>query len=250
MKISPSQVETFATCGLRWLLEVAAGAVPPSTSGHLGMVIHAAAALAAQGASAEEVARRVDEIWHRLSFDSPWYSAAQRGLAFEMLAKFAEWERANQRELVASEQGFWVQLGDAAIRGRVDRLERDAEGAAVIVDLKTGSSKPAAEEIPRQPQLGVYQLAAALGAFAEYGLLEPGGAELVQVGKVSGKAAQVQAQRALTRDSDPDWALDLVRAVAAGMAAPTFQAKVNPRCRTCAVAGSCPVDERGGQVAG
>lgn len=249
VKISPSQVEKFVNCGLSWLLEVAAGAAPPSASGHLGMVIHAAAALAAKGAGPEDVARRVDEIWHQVNFGSAWYSARQRELAFQMLAKFTQWQESNPRELVASEQGFRVSLGDASIQGRVDRMELDSGGAVVIVDIKTGSSKPVAGEVPRHPQLGVYQLAALLGAFGEFGLLEPGGAELVHVGKASGKAAAVQAQAALGADHDPDWALDLVRAVAAGMAAPAFEAKINSRCRTCAVAACCPVDERGGQVA-
>ena len=42
---------------------------------------------------------------------------------------------------------------------------------------------PADADLDRNPQLGVYQLAVLLGAFEQLGLTEPGGAELVQVGK-------------------------------------------------------------------
>jgi len=70
---------------------------------------------------------------------------------------------------------------------------------------------------------GVYQLAVLLGAFERFGLAEPGGAELVQVGKAAGVTlrAKVQRQGALAEDDEPGWAKDLVETVAAGMAGPS-----------------------------
>jgi RecB family exonuclease len=119
----------------------------------------------------------------------------------------------------------------------------------VVVDLKTGASAPREEELGRHPQLGVYQLAVLLGAFEQFGLSEPGGAELVQVGKAGLTArAKVQRQDALADDPEPGWAKDLVETVAAGMAGPVFQARVNPGCRTCPVASCCPVNPEGEQV--
>jgi RecB family exonuclease len=248
-RISPSQVEKFLTCGLRWLLESAAGAVPPTAAGHLGTVIHAAAALVAEGADPDLVAKRVDEIWHRLDFGSAWYSARQRALAEEMIGKFVEWHRANPRELVAVEQRLVARIGRALITGQVDRLERAPDGSAVVVDLKTVASCVPEREVPRNPQLGVYQLAVLLGAFAELGLAEPGGAELVQLGRASyARRARVQRQPALRDDPEPHWAQDMVREVADGMAGPEFQAVVNAKCRSCPAAPCCPVDERGAQV--
>ena len=115
--------------------------------------------------------------------------------------------------------------------------------------MKTGTGRPTDADLYRNPQLGVYQLAVLLGAFEQFGLAEPGGAELVQVGKAGLTArVRVQAQRALGADPDPGWARDLVETVAAGMAGPVFNATANPGCRVCPVASSCPVDERGGQV--
>jgi len=249
VRISPSQVDKFVTCGLRWLVESAVGASPPSTAGHLGTVIHAAAAVVAEGADHADIARRIDEIWHQLDFGSVWYSIRQRQNADRMVARFLDWQRGNDRELVAVEQKLRVRIDDVLISGQVDRLERDAEGRAVVVDLKTGSSKPSGAELERNPQLGVYQLAVLLGAFAELGTAEPGGAELVQVGKAArAKQATVQNQRALADDPDPGWAQTLVKEVAAAMAGPQFRATANDGCRRCPAATSCPVDERGGQV--
>jgi RecB family exonuclease len=250
VRLSPSQVESFTRCGLRWLLEAAVGAGRTDVLRHLGTVIHAAAVLAAEGAAERAVADRIDEIWHHLDFGSAWYSAKQRALAERMVRRFLDWHAENPRELIAVEQALKVRVGQVEITGRVDRLESDEEGRAVVVDLKTGGSAPREDELGRHPQLGVYQLAVLLGAFERFGLAEPGGAELVQVGKAAGVTlrAKVQRQGALAEDDEPGWAKDLVETVAAGMAGPVFEARVNPGCRTCPVAACCPVNPEGEQV--
>jgi superfamily I DNA/RNA helicase/RecB family exonuclease len=249
VKLSPSHVETFTRCGLRWLLESAVGAGHPDVLRHLGTVIHAAAQLIAGGATEQQVAGRIDDIWHHLDFGSVWYGNRQRELAERMVRKFLDWHAANPRELLAAEQSLKVRVGRVEITGRVDRLEQDDAGRGVIVDLKTGASAPRDEELGRYPQLGVYQLAVLLGAFEQFGVTEPGGAELVQVGKAGLTAkARVQRQHPLSDDQDPGWAGKLVDAVAEGMAGPVYRARVNAGCRTCPVASCCPVHPDGGEV--
>jgi RecB family exonuclease len=250
VRLSPSQVESFTRCGLRWLLEAAVGAGKTDVLRHLGTVIHAAAVLAAQGETERAVADRIDQIWHHLDFGSAWYSAKQRALAERMVRRFLDWHAANPRRLVEVEQSLQVRIGQVEITGRVDRLEADSRGRAVVVDLKTGTSAPREDELGRHPQLGVYQLAVLLGAFEQFGLTEPGGAELIQVGKAAGVTARAKVQRqgALADDPEPGWAKDLVETVAAGMAGPVFHATVNPGCRTCPVSSCCPVSPDGEQV--
>jgi superfamily I DNA/RNA helicase len=246
LRLSPSAVESFTRCGLRWLIESAGGRAGSEALRHLGMVVHAAAVVAAAGAADDEISGRIDDLWHHLDFGSAWYGAKQRALASQMVRKFLDWQAANPRELVAVEEELKVQVGRVLITGRVDRLERELGGSGVVVDLKTGSSPVAEQELDRNPQLGVYQLAMLLGAFEKFGVTEPGGAELVQVGKggLAGQA-RVQRQRPLGSDNDPDWARQLVDTVAAGMAGPVFTARVNPGCRTCPVASCCPVHPHG-----
>ncbi|HEV2375669.1 MAG TPA: PD-(D/E)XK nuclease family protein, partial [Streptosporangiaceae bacterium] len=249
LRVSPSVVEKFAQCGLRWLLEVAAGARNEGVARHFGTIIHAAAVLAADGADESAIGVRIDEIWHHLDFGSPWYSERQREQAQAMVEKFLSWHRDHPRDLLATEESFRVRTGDVEVTGRVDRLEGDSDGRAVVVDLKTGSAHPSDTEMDRHPQLGVYQLCVALGAFEHLGLTEPGGAELVQVGKASLKTAvRVQQQRALSEDPEPGWAAELVRTVAAGMAGPLFEARANTGCRNCPVKPCCPVHPEGAQV--
>jgi RecB family exonuclease len=249
MRLSPSQVESFSKCGLRWLLEVAVGARSQDVVRHFGIIIHAAAVLAATGADEAHIGERIDEIWHHLDFGSPWYSEKQREQAHRMVRKFLAWHQANGRELVAVEQALRTRIGAVEITGRVDRLERDDEGRAVVVDLKTGSAPVPGVDLERHAQLGVYQLAVLMGAFERFGLTEPGGAELVQVGKASLSArVRVQGQRPLPDDPDPGWARELVETVAAGMAGPVFEARVNAGCRNCPVKACCPVHTDGAQV--
>ena len=187
----------------------------PSVARHFGIVIHAAAALAAEGADDGDITKRMDEMWQHLDFGSAWYSAKQRDQAERMVRKFLDWHRANPRELVAVEQEL-ARPGRAGGRSpaRWTGWSATPTAAAIVVDLKTGSSsRPADDELDRNPQLGVYQLAVLLGAFEELGLTEPGGAELVQVGKAGPDRAsvRVQRQRALSDDPEPGWASELVR---------------------------------------
>ncbi|WP_424537177.1 ATP-dependent helicase [Sphaerisporangium viridialbum] len=252
VRVSPSAVESFTKCGLRWLLETAVGASGTDMSRSLGSVIHAIAVLAVAGQAGDTLGKRLDEVWDELDFGGVWFNRKQRKVAEQMVARFLSWHEQNPRELVAVEDAFTAVLSDGVqIRGRVDRVERDGEGRAVIIDLKTGTAKPPDAELDRHPQLGVYQLATLLGAFERHGMTEPGGAALVQVGKAAGKEAKVakeQRQGALGEDPQPEWARELVDTVATGMAAGVFTAKVNDGCRTCAAKVSCPVNDSGGQV--
>jgi superfamily I DNA/RNA helicase/RecB family exonuclease len=250
VRISPSAVESFTKCGLRWVLETAVGAGSTSVTQSLGTVIHAIAVLATEDGGTD-LAKRLDEVWDQFDFGGAWFNRKQRKVAEQMVERFVRWHEANEREVVALEESFAVPLSSGVeIRGRVDRVERDHAGRSVIIDIKTGGTKPKDDEIDRHPQLGVYQLATLLGAFKRHGLVEPGGASLIQVGKAAGTKgdAKEQAQPALADDPDPDWAEKLVTTVAAGMSEKLFVAKVNDGCRTCAAKIACPVNDNGGQV--
>ena len=149
-------MSSFDGAASRWLLEAAVGAGRSDVLRHLGTVIHAAAQLTANGESEQAVADRIDDIWHHLDFGSVWYSGKQRALAEKMVRKFLDWHASNPRELIAVEQALKVRIGQVEITGRVDRLEEDDKGRAVVVDLKTGSSAPREDDLDRHPQLGVY----------------------------------------------------------------------------------------------
>ena len=186
VRVSPSKVESFDTCSLRWFLESGVGVAGSTGPAQVvGSLVHALAELGSGDEALPEdvLLERLDAVLPELELGAPWAVRRRREEAVEQLRKFLAWQAASTRELVGTELDVQVPLSERAVlSGRVDRLERDEQGRAVVVDLKTGSSKPSAGELARHPQLGVYQLAVALGAFAEqHGLTEPGGAALLQL---------------------------------------------------------------------
>jgi hypothetical protein len=249
VRISPSKVEEFDRCALRWLLLQAGGSPSDSSSQNLGNLVHELAAElpdADVGELLEELRRR----WGVLGLGDGWVADIGRARAERVVQKLAAYlAQSASRELVGTELPVDVELsfpdGPVRLVGRVDRLERTADGLHVV-DLKTGKSAPTREKLAEQPQLGAYQLAVQAGAFAE---LAPGvpsaGAELVQLGTTA-KSASVQPQPAL-----PDgggWALALVEDVARGMVQAGFDATSNEMCDRCPVRTSCPARGEGRRV--
>jgi superfamily I DNA/RNA helicase/RecB family exonuclease len=250
--VSPSKVESFTRCELRWFLEQAGGTEIASVGQSVGTLVHAIAALATDPAAQAEAAllARLDALWHTVDVGRGWYARKERERAAEMVRRLARWLAANPRQVAATELDFAVATGRARISGRVDRIERDAEGRPVVVDLKTGGSRPGDDEIPEHPQLGVYQLAVRLGGFPDhFERAEPGGAELVHVGRAAFNGRpRVQSQPPLAAHADPEWARRLVEGVADKMAGSGFRATANALCRMCPVRTSCPLRDEGQQV--
>ena len=252
VRVSPSKVEQFDRCPLRWLLETAAGGGRGATaSSALGTLVHEIAAQVPDG-DREQLGALLEQRIGEVGLPEGWIGERERQRALRMVAKLAEYAaraRGQGRSLVAVEQDVEVRLGELVVRGQVDRLERDADGRLVVVDLKTGKTKPTKAEAERNPQLGVYQVAVEEGGFEQVapGVRSSGGAELVQLGDNTQKVG-VQAQPPLPQDSDPDWARTLLRTVAAGMSAESFEARSGSHCRMCSVRRSCPTTVEGRQV--
>ncbi|HEY8454021.1 MAG TPA: ATP-dependent DNA helicase [Actinopolymorphaceae bacterium] len=277
IRVSPSKVEAFSRCALRWLLESCGGTAGDVLSQGIGTLVHDLAYDVATGAvDIDKLPEAFEERWSLLDTGTGWYAAKEHDRAAEMVRRLADWLRANPRELVAAEEAFEVEVGRARLVGRVDRLERDADGRLVVVDLKTGRSKPSPAEVAEHPQLAAYQVAVTKGGFADVTqtakpptedphadsspsddtgdapadnarrFAESGGALLVQLGAKSKEPEQ--RQPALADFDDPSWAERLVAATAEGMAGSDFPATENRWCGICSVRRSCPIHAEGGQV--
>jgi RecB family exonuclease len=161
-------------------------------------------------------------------------------------------------------EGDDVGIRHAVLRGQVDRLEIDAEGRLVIVDLKTGKRQPGKADVARHPQLGAYQAAVLGGAFREAAAggrdagrpdaplasAAPGGAVLAQLGTKT-KTPVVQQQEPLAIEDD--WAGPMVNEAARLMAGSTFEArheagKGGHSGHGCRLPDVCPLCARGKQV--
>jgi superfamily I DNA/RNA helicase/RecB family exonuclease len=242
--ISPSTLQTLTDCPLRWLAERHGGTDPRDLRSTLGSVVHAL--IADSASSAEQLFVKLETLWSTLPFDSPWYADNELDRHRAMLAAFVAWRAGTRHELteIGTEigvDGVIANPGDdlpgVRVRGRVDRLERDAQGRLVIVDVKTGKSPVTKDQAQRHAQLGLYQLAVAEGALADGE--RPGGGRLVYVAKPNASGATEREQSALTPESTDEWR-QAVRQAAGATAGPQFLARVNDGCTHCPMRAACP----------
>ncbi|OFI39882.1 DNA helicase UvrD [Arthrobacter sp. SW1] len=258
--VSPSKVETVHKSPLDWFVQAAGGEAATDFARSLGTLVHGIAQELPDASGAEylaELARR----WPSLGMKDTWEGKLDYQRAEAMVRKLAQYilvMRSEGRRLLGVELDFEVPLppvGERAamLRGQVDRLEIDAEGRLVIVDLKTGKRQPGKAELARHPQLGAYQAAVLEGAFDEEGSSEgatPGGAVLAQLGTKT-KSPGIQAQDAL--DPSDNWARDMVNEAAVLMSGSTFEARHDPAKgghggHGCRLPEICPLCARGKQV--
>ena len=311
--LSPSRLETIHNSPLDWLVSAARAEAQTDLSRSLGTLVHAIAeeyptgtleqlqtALEERIGSLGVPARKEDESEEEYRERVPWEAYALYERAKRMILRLSYYYRTHMDaqgwKNLGVEGSFSVRVPvpfdprgevgelDALLTGRVDRLEeapeRDGTRRFVIVDLKTGKTKPDGTAVATHPQLAAYQIAVEAGAGeqlaeryrAEAAAAESGepapdarpqeltyessagrsaGAALMQVG-VSGvnddSKARLQVQPAL-EDND-DWAVDLVQRAAELIAG----AQVQTRHREgnhghgCRLPELCPICTRGRQV--
>ncbi len=245
VRVSPSQVESFTDCALRWFLTRNGGDRPSSTAQNLGTIIHAAAENYPEGPTSA-IRDYVQKEFHTLEFDAEWEREREFDVAMTMADRLGEYIMNAPGELVGVEaQVYAVGVDDEGrqwkVTGRLDRVE-EVEGGLRIVDFKTGRNVVAGKEMDRHAQLGVYQEAINSGTITigqdERLEAQAYGAELVFLRRSS---RTVREQPALEADSDPGWARDLIDDVSGRMRAASFPARVEPqKCQSCPVRSSCP----------
>lgn len=311
--LSPSRLETIHNSPLDWLVSTARAEAQTDLSRSLGTLVHAIAeeyptgtleqlqtALEERIGSLGVPARREDESEEEYRERVPWEAYALYERAKRMILRLSYYYRTHMDaqgwKNLGVEGSFSVRVPvpfdpqgevgelDALLTGRVDRLEeapeRDGTRRFVIVDLKTGKSKPDGTAVATHPQLAAYQIAVEAGAgeqlaeryraeAAAAGSGEPvpdarpqeltyesssgcsAGAALMQVG-VSGvnddSKARLQVQPAL-EDND-EWAVDLVQRAAELIAGVQVQTRhrEGTHGHGCRLPELCPICTRGRQV--
>ena len=242
--LSPSTLQTLTDCPLRWLAERHGGTGVRQLNSTLGSVVHAL--VAEPSMSQAQLIAELDTVWAALPFDSPWYAANELDRHRAMLAAFVAWRAASRHELteIGTEvtlDGVLADPGDGLpgvrVRGRIDRLERDAQGRLVIVDIKTAKSPVTKDDAQQHAQLGLYQLAVTAGLLDGD---QPGGGRLVYVGKPTASGGATEREQNPLGAEDAEKWRETVRAAAAATAGPSFAARVNDGCSHCPIRPSCP----------
>jgi RecB family exonuclease len=248
--LTPSTLQTLTDCPLRWLAERHGGTNARDLRSTIGSVLHAL--IAEPGKSESQLLTELDRAWEHLPFDAHWHSANELARHRAMIHAFVQWRAQTRAEL--GEVGVEVDVdgvlpaprdsvgkgGEVRLRGRVDRLERDAAGRLVIVDVKTGKTPVSKDDAQQHAQLAMYQLAVAEGILgAGSAGMEPGGARLVYIGKTGAAGATEREQDPLTPAARDEWR-DLVATAAEATAGPRFIARRNDGCTHCPIRPCCP----------
>ena len=139
------------------------------------------------------------------------------------------------------------------LRGQVDRLEIDAEGRLVVVDLKTGKRQPGKADLERHPQLGAYQAAVLAGGFAAFRRRAAAAAGRGRPGPAGHQDQKPGIQAQAPLEPQDNWALEMVGDAARVMSGSTFQARHDPSKgghggHGCRLPEVCPLCVRGKQV--
>ena len=252
--LTPSTLQTLNDCPLRWLAERHGGTNARDLRSTIGSVLHAL--IAEPDKSESELLAELDRAWKHLPFDARWHSANELARHRAMIQAFVEWRAQTRGELtqvgieveidgtLGTPRGSDGQGGEVRLRGRVDRLERDAAGRLVIVDIKTGKTPVSKDDGQEHAQLAMYQLAVAEGISpAGPNGMEPGGARLVYLGKTGAAGAIEREQDPLTPAAREEWR-NLVRLAADATAGPQFIARRNAGCSHCPIRPCCPAHGR------
>ncbi|VTS59036.1 DNA helicase II [Gordonia terrae] len=260
LTLSPSNVDALTRCSLRWVLERNGGRDGDGTPALTGSLVHTLVQAVAGQLDPAEVTAALRDIWERVDTGAGWYSARELERAEGMLGHFREWLRISRSEL--EEVGVELPVDatipadptagpdelEVRLRGRVDRLETDAEGRPVVVDVKTSKTPITKADADEHAQMAAYQVALAHGGVPQFGDTPPGGARLVYVSTAnrnSGAAERVQSP--LTPELLDEW-IGVVRRAARASVGPTYSATPNPGCVHCTLTTSCPAQIPGKAV--
>jgi superfamily I DNA/RNA helicase/RecB family exonuclease len=250
--LTPSTLQALTDCPLRWLVERHGGTNARDLRSAIGSLLHAL--IAQPGKTESQLLAELERAWERLPFDARWHSDNELVRYRAVIEAFIEWRTQSRREL--TEVGVEVDVdgvlgvrredgGQVRLRGRVDRLERDAAGRLVIVDVKTGKTPVSKDDAQQHAQLAMYQLAVAEGLLpAGPAGAEPGGARLVYPAKTGASGVVEREQDPLTPAAHEQWR-ELIRRAADATAGPRFIARRNDGCAHCPVRPSCPAHAEG-----
>jgi DNA helicase II / ATP-dependent DNA helicase PcrA len=178
LALSASDIDLYRTCPLKYkFARVFAIPREPTINQRFGILIHQVLerfhteVLRAEGAgepsfsptasgppgSLDRLLYLFEAGWRRTGFGSSDDELQYRDRAVAALARYHERQHQAESRPVWLERGFSFAIGDHQLRGRVDRVDRRADGGYELIDYKTGESGGRHDD---GVQLALYRLAA------------------------------------------------------------------------------------------
>ncbi|MBO0769126.1 MAG: PD-(D/E)XK nuclease family protein, partial [Solirubrobacterales bacterium] len=237
--LSAHDIDTYRACPLKYkFARVFRIPQEPTLHQRFGIAVHQvlerfhAAADESGLGSLTDLLGLLDTAWRRQGFGDSEEERQLRAKAAAALARYHEHALSDDAQPVWFERQFSFKLGRHLVRGRVDRVDRLANGEYELIDYKTGRPK-SAEALAEDVQLSLYavaaeeawELEAARGAY--YYLLD-------------------DAKVAIPGDAErATWIRDLASQVAEGIEAQEFEPTPSASvCAMCDYRLACPAAER------
>ena len=233
--LSASDIETYRSCPLKYkFARVFRIPQEPTMNQRFGILVHQVLERwhAARSSSREELLALLDAGWRRGGFGDSEEERQFRAKAVASLHRYFERDAGESSEPVWLEKAFQFKLGAHVLRGRVDRVDRLADGGYELIDYKTGRPRTRVQ-LKEDVQLSLYAVAAK---------------EAWQVDSSSEAYHYVlddEKVRVPARELDRDWITDTVMRVADGIQAQGFEPTPSfSVCSWCDYRIVCPAAER------
>lgn len=166
--LSPTRIATYLECAVKYryiyqdrlgriFLRARAGYSFGSTLHHVLQEFHE------QGAThtPEEMVTEMEQRWIGAGYETAAQEQAHREAGQQIVQAYhaAHQERAvAQVETIATEKTITCDLGPFKLSGRVDRIDKHADGSLEIIDYKSGRWETTPEEVANSLAMACYQL--------------------------------------------------------------------------------------------
>ncbi len=235
LALSASDIETYRSCPLRYkFARVLRVPQEPTLNQRFGILVHQVLERYHQSteASLDELLNLLDWGWRRGGFGDSDEERQLRGKAGSALRRYYQRVTDEPVQPVWFERAFSFRLGAHTLRGRVDRVDRLADGGYELIDYKTGRPRSAAA-LREDVQLSLY----AVGAREAWQLDATQQAYLYVLDD--------EKVRVPSSEIDAGWIADTVDEVGAGILAQDFEPTPSYTvCSMCDYRIACPAAER------
>jgi DNA helicase-2/ATP-dependent DNA helicase PcrA len=235
LMLSASDIETYRGCPLRYkFARVLRVPQEPTLNQRFGILVHQVLERYHQLAveSLDELLALLDAGWRRGGFAYSDEELQLRSKAGTALRRYYQRIAEEPVEPVWFERAFSFKIGPHTLRGRVDRVDRLADGGYELIDYKTGRPRSAAA-LREDVQLSLYAVAAR----------EAWNMEATQQSYLY--VLDDEKVRVPSSEIDADWIADTVGEVAGGILAQDFEPTPSYTvCSMCDYRIACPAAER------
>jgi len=238
-RLSASAVDTYERCGLRFKLErdwripaKPAAAMQYGAAMHRVLKTYFDSIRLGRPKTADELIDlfRTDLASAKIQ-EAYQHELYERQGVIQLTDFLAAARSIDPSQVLQTEESFEIRLGDIAVVGRIDRIDRRPDGKVAIVDYKTGKAKDQ-EDADESLQLSLYAIAAKEKWGYEVGAL------------IFHNLEENVPVTTMRSESDLVATRERVKVAAEGIANNVFEANPGIHCNFCAYRSLCPVKEK------